>query len=145
MWIWVILRPFPWTSLQVWISPKKIKAVLHWPVSNTCISLQRFLGLKQFFRGFNWNYSLTPAPLTFLTFINNAFSRTTEADRAFNEQKNQILTSSYPYPGQPPQTICSIGGWFWCWGQCCTLSAFWQRWKAAHLCLFLPLSYTDWA
>ncbi len=49
------------------MDPDKVRAVIDWPVPDSRVALQRFLGFANFYRRFIRNFSQVAAPLTFLT------------------------------------------------------------------------------
>lgn len=73
--------------------PAKIRAVQEWPTPTTRKQLQRFLGFANFYRRFIRNYSQVATSLTTLTSVKRQFSRTSEAEAAFQRLKH-LFTSA---------------------------------------------------
>ncbi|KAG1933640.1 retrotransposable element [Pimephales promelas] len=72
----------------------KVRAVTDWPVPESRVALQRFLGFANFYRRFIRNFSQIAAPLSALTSARVQFSWTQEAQTAFDRLKS--LFSSAP-------------------------------------------------
>ncbi|KAG1926482.1 retrotransposable element [Pimephales promelas] len=72
----------------------KVRAVTEWPVPESRVALQRFLGFANFYRRFIRNFSQIAAPLSALTSARVQFSWTQEAQTAFDRLKS--LFSSAP-------------------------------------------------
>ena len=49
------------------VDPKKIKAMMDWPIPKTLKNLRVFLGLTGYYRKLVWNYGRIEAPLMTLT------------------------------------------------------------------------------
>lgn len=71
----------------------KVQAVANWPVTDSCVSLQRFLGFAHFYRPFIRNFSQVPAPLTALTSVKSSFRWSESAQEAFDRLKT-LFTSA---------------------------------------------------
>ncbi|KAG1930238.1 retrotransposable element [Pimephales promelas] len=66
----------------------KVRAVTEWPVPESRVALQRFLGFANFYRRFIRNFSQIAAPLSALTSVRVQFSWTQEAQTAFDRLKS---------------------------------------------------------
>ncbi len=90
---------------QVRMDPKKVQAVLDWPVPTTVKEVQRFIGFANFYRKFVRNFSSVVAPLTALTKGSSTkFAWNSEAETAFLELKNCFTSApvlSIPDPELP--------------------------------------------
>ncbi len=70
------------------MDPKKLQAVLDWPVPTSVKEVQRFIGFANFYRKFVWNFSSVADPLTALTKSSSTkFAWNSEAKTAFLELK----------------------------------------------------------
>ena len=72
--------------------PKKIEAMLNWPVPTTIKQLRGFLGLIGYYRKFIKGYSLISKPLTDLL-KKNAFQWNPKAEQAFITLKSVMTTA----------------------------------------------------
>ncbi len=84
------------------IDPDKVRAVIEWPVPDSRIALQRFLGFANFYRRFIRSFSQVAAPLTALTSIRSHFTWSEVAQNAFDHLKR--LFSSAPILITPDTT-----------------------------------------
>uniref|UniRef100_A0A8C2B1F0 Gypsy retrotransposon integrase-like protein 1 n=1 Tax=Cyprinus carpio TaxID=7962 RepID=A0A8C2B1F0_CYPCA len=75
------------------MDPAKVQAVLDWPVPDSRVSLQRFLGFANFYRRFIRNFSQVAAPLTALTSVKSRFGWSGPAQEAFDRLKT-LFTSA---------------------------------------------------
>lgn len=71
--------------------PKKIVAMLDWPISTNIKSLRGFLGSTSYYHKFIKDYRTIAAPLTDLLRKNN-FQWTNEATKAFRRLNTTIIT-----------------------------------------------------
>lgn len=71
----------------------KVRAVTEWPVPDSRVALQRFLGFANFYRRFIRNFSQVAAPLSALTSARTRFFWTKEAQAAFDRLKS-LFTSA---------------------------------------------------
>ncbi|KAG1934059.1 retrotransposable element [Pimephales promelas] len=76
------------------MDPVKVRAVIDWPILESRVALQRFLGFANFYRRFIRGFSQIAAPLTALTSVKSQFSWTVAAQAAFERLK--FLFSSAP-------------------------------------------------
>ncbi len=74
------------------MDPDKVRAVIEWPVPDSRIALQRFLGFANFYRRFIRSFSQVAAPLTALTSI-RSFTWSEVAQNAFDHLK-RLFTSA---------------------------------------------------
>lgn len=87
----------------------KVRAVTEWPVPDSRVALQRFLGFANFYRRFIHNYSQIVAPLTSLTSSRTRFVWSSSAQYAFDRLKS--LFTSAPillYPDVSRQFIVEV-------------------------------------
>ncbi len=75
------------------MDPDKVCAVIEWPVPDSRIALQRFLGFANFYRRFIRSFSQVAAPLTALTSIRSHFTWSEVAQNAFDHLKS-LFTSA---------------------------------------------------
>ncbi len=75
------------------MDPDKVRAVIDWPVPDSRVVLQRFLGFANFYRRFIRNFSQVAAPLTFLTSSKTRFAWSEAAQGAFDRLKG-LFTSA---------------------------------------------------
>ena len=67
--------------------PKKVEAVLNWPIPRTVKQLRGFLGLTGYYRRFVKDYGKLAQPLTRLCKTSGGLEWSEEADKAFNQLK----------------------------------------------------------
>jgi transposase InsO family protein len=75
------------------MDPTKVQAVTGWPVPDSRVALQRFLGFANFYRRFIRNFSQVAAPLTALTSVKSRFEWSRAAQTAFDHLKS-LFTSA---------------------------------------------------
>lgn len=75
------------------MGPKKVSAVLDWPVPSGCKQLQRFLGFANFYRRFIRNYSTLAAPNRALASPRFKFEWSPSAEEAFRRLHHKFATS----------------------------------------------------
>ncbi len=75
------------------MDPDKVRAVIDWPVPDSRVALQRFLGFVNFYRCFIRDFSRVAAPLTTLTSSKTRFSWSGAAQDAFERLKG-LFTSA---------------------------------------------------
>ncbi len=75
------------------MDPDKVRAVIEWPVPDSRIALQRFLGIANFYRRFIRSFSQVAALLTALTSIRSHFTWSEVAQNAFDHLK-RLFTSA---------------------------------------------------
>ncbi|KAI2664142.1 Transposon Tf2-8 polyprotein [Labeo rohita] len=75
------------------MDPDKVKAVVDWPIPDSCKPLQRFLGFANFYRHFIRNFSQLASPLTALTSTKTAFRWSNTADVAFTKLKDCFVSA----------------------------------------------------
>ncbi|XP_061359192.1 uncharacterized mitochondrial protein AtMg00860-like [Gastrolobium bilobum] len=73
--------------------PDKLKAIVEWPVPSNTSQVRAFLVISGYYRKFIKRYASIASPLTDLL-SKNGFSWTTEANNAFRELKNHLITAS---------------------------------------------------
>ncbi len=71
----------------------EVRAVIEWPVPDSPIAPQRFLGFANFYRRFIRSFSQVAAPLTVLTSIRSHFTWSEVAQNAFDHLK-RLFTSA---------------------------------------------------
>ena len=76
--------------------PKKIAAMMAWPILTSIKALKGFLGLTSYYRKFIQNYGHVAAPLTALL-KNNAFIWSIHAKEAFNSRLLSVSHLSWLY------------------------------------------------
>ena len=81
------------SSGGVTTDPKKIEAVINWPVPKTVKQLRGFLGLTGYYRRFVKDYGKIAQPLTALCKTNAALKWSDEADKAFQKLK-RVMTAT---------------------------------------------------
>ena len=72
---------------KVSTDPKKVEAVLNWPIPRTVKQLRGFLGLTGYYRRFVKDYGKLAQPLTRLCKTSRRLEWSEEADKAFNQLK----------------------------------------------------------
>ncbi len=75
------------------MDPYKVQAVTDWPVPDSRVTLQRFLGFANFYRRFIRNFSQVAVPLTALTSVKSRFKWSESAQEDFDHLKS-LFTSS---------------------------------------------------
>lgn len=78
---------------NVTTDPRKVQAVLDWPVPQSRTELQRFLGFANFYRKFIRGFSSIAAPLCSLTSTKSVFAWSPEAGRAFDLLKKAFVSA----------------------------------------------------
>lgn len=73
----------------------KVQAVASWPVPDSRVSLQRFLGFSNFYRRFIRNFSQVAAPLTALTSVKSSFRWSESAQEAFDRLKKAFYLCAH--------------------------------------------------
>lgn len=73
--------------------PSKVRAVIDFPVPKTSKEVKMFLGTCSWYRRFIRNFSTIAAPLNALTSSKVKFIWTSDADRAFVELKNRLVSA----------------------------------------------------
>ncbi len=93
------------TPGHVEMEPKKVEAVLNWPIPATVKEVQRFIGFANFYRRFITKFSSVVAPLTALTKGGGIkINWGSEAAGAFEELKRRFTSApilSIPDPERP--------------------------------------------
>jgi hypothetical protein len=74
------------------MDPAKVSAVASWPIPKTVKALRGFLGLSGYYRKFIADYGAVAQPLTALL-KRDAFSWSSDADRAFQDLKQALITA----------------------------------------------------
>ena len=84
--------------------PKKIEAILQWPVPITVTNVQSFLGLTNYYRRFLKGYAKIARPLTNLISGENADKKkalvvwTSECQEAFEQLKKLCMEAPWCWP-----------------------------------------------
>jgi hypothetical protein len=78
---------------QIAMDPKKIQAVMEWPVPQTIKNIQAFLGLANFYRRFVYRFSQIATPLTELTKLEQKWNWTESCQKAFDQLKAALTTA----------------------------------------------------
>lgn len=73
--------------------PDKVRAILDFPVPNTAKEVKMFLGTCSWYRRFIRNFSTIASPLNALTSTKVKFSWNSQADEAFNNLKNSLVSA----------------------------------------------------
>lgn len=83
----------------------KTKTIKDWPVPNTRIQLQRFLGFANFYHRFIKDLSKIAIPLTALNSTKRPSHWTPEADQAFNHLKDLFTQTPILYHPDPTRQL----------------------------------------
>jgi hypothetical protein len=75
------------------VDPEKVERVKEWPVPSSVKDVQSFHGFANYYRQFIRNFSQIAAPLTRLMTKKETFVWTEEAQKAFEELKEALLTT----------------------------------------------------
>ena len=78
---------------QVLMDPKKIQAVVEWPVPTSVKEVQSFLGLANYYRRFIYQYSQIATPLTNLIKKGLKWAWTEETQQAFTLLKEKLTSA----------------------------------------------------
>ena len=81
------------TPNGVEVDPEKVERVKEWPIPASVKEVQSFHGFANYYRQFIRNFSQIAAPLTRLMTKKESFSWTEEAQKAFEELKEALLTT----------------------------------------------------
>ncbi|KAG1928308.1 retrotransposable element [Pimephales promelas] len=87
----LIFSPSPQRGVSM--DPGKVSAVTDWPIPDSRVALQRFLGFANFYRRFIRNFSQVAAPLTALTSVKSSFRWSDAAQTAFDRLKTLFTTA----------------------------------------------------
>lgn len=75
------------------MDPAKVRAVSDWPIHDSRVALQWFLGFSNFYRRFIRNFSQVAAPLTALTSVKSCFRWSESAQKAFDHLKSLFISA----------------------------------------------------
>ncbi|XP_036346282.1 uncharacterized mitochondrial protein AtMg00860-like [Rhagoletis pomonella] len=81
------------------VDPDKISAVSNYPPPTSVKQLRRFLGMAGWYRRFVDNFAAITSPLTILLKKGKGFKWNEEAQRAFDNLKEKLLTVDVDYYG----------------------------------------------
>lgn len=78
-----------------WIAmdPKKIKAIMEWPVQKDVADVRSFMGLAGYYRRFVEGFSRVAFPITSLQKKGKAFHWTTSCQKSFEQLKHLLTTA----------------------------------------------------
>jgi hypothetical protein len=85
------------TDQGISMSSDRKELIQSFPIPETRKSLQRFLGMANYFNRFIHNYAIIAAPLTSLTGTSSPFAWNDQAQQAFGELKQAIMDSPSLY------------------------------------------------
>ena len=98
---------------DVAVDPAKINKVVQWPLPQSKLDIQRFLGLTNYFRKFIPRYAEMVAPLTDLTKKATTWEWTPHCQQAWDDVKQALVTPpllAFPDPQKPYQVITDALG-----------------------------------
>ncbi|XP_019053168.1 PREDICTED: uncharacterized protein LOC109114647 [Nelumbo nucifera] len=91
------------------VDPKKVRAIIEWPIPKTLVEAQSFHGVANFYQRFISNFSIVMAPYTNCMKTNTNFLFIIEAERAFIEIKVRLIAApvlALPNFKQPFEVDC---------------------------------------
>ena len=95
------------------VDPAKINKVVQWPLPQSKLDIQRFLGLTNYFRKIIPRYAEMVAPLTDLTKKATTWEWTPHCQQAWDDVKQALVTPpllAFPDPQKPYQVITDASG-----------------------------------
>ena len=82
------------STSSVSVEPEKVEAVMSWERSNPVFEIRSFLGLVRYYRRFIEDFSRLAAPMTRLTRNKVKFEWNNLCEKAFQELKMRLTTTS---------------------------------------------------
>ena len=78
---------------DIFVDPRKVKAIINWEQSKNITEIQSFLGLVGYYKLFVEHFSLLFTPLTRLTWKRVKFECDEKCEQSFKELKNRLITT----------------------------------------------------
>ena len=91
------------------VDPRKVSAVVDWPIPKDVHQVRSFLGLANYFRRFIQGYSTMVGPLTSLTGKSTPWNWDEQCQAAFTKVKHSLVNApvlALPNPDEPYEVIC---------------------------------------
>ncbi|KAM4697807.1 uncharacterized protein WCC33_013411 [Rhinophrynus dorsalis] len=96
------------TPGNIKMDPKKVSAILDWPVPTSVKTVQQFVGFSNFYRKFIHGFSKVIAPITQLTKKHVPFAWSPQAQHAFDELKQRFTSAPILVLPDPKKTFMEV-------------------------------------